>query len=616
MFQKLSFFITLFLVSQISVASHIIGGEITWDNTSNGQYIFKLVLYRDCSGLPLPTGNNFITGPSGNISLSYNAAQSGTIVANPNGNGCLIERGIYLSAPVSLNGTPPATGWEFVYSTCCRNTSENLNGSPGLYLRSTMYPYVPPGANNALNTSQAYDRSPQFLTGPVRVATDGPHQINYQGVDPDHDSVAYSFAAPFESAGTGVAFSAGYTLNSPFPDSSENPLNGPNTIDPYSGIIDVETYNANSGFYASALKVSTYRNGQLIAEVIRDMPVYFGGPTAPGSSANNAPSIFIDTAQYAGLSRSGSTYRITAMDNDSLSFQIQTFDGDLSPSGLSQTVCLGANALKLNSLNLSADTNCVGGAPCATITPTGNSAYCAVLTNTYQFDWVAQCQLLSAGLRGRTSYVFHIYASDNASFPKTSFITLIVDLFPSQNNAPNLAIAGGNTAGSVDLTWPANTAQAASPFSKYMIYANNGPGTSFSLLDSITDRQQTSLSLTGLNYPTQFYMNQVTGSCRAVSQNSDTISSIVLSNDGFATAGIALYPNPAADFIWLEQLSFQHQIKRIGLYSLDGILLEQLKISEQNQRQKLPLSQADGLYLLRLETDQTVLTKRILIKTN
>ena len=33
-------------------ASHLKGGEITWDCLGSGQYIFYLKIYRDCNGIP------------------------------------------------------------------------------------------------------------------------------------------------------------------------------------------------------------------------------------------------------------------------------------------------------------------------------------------------------------------------------------------------------------------------------------------------------------------------------------------------------------------------------------------------------------------------------------
>ena len=43
-------FIALFSVK--TNASHLMGGEITWDCIGGGQYVFTMKLYRDCNGIP------------------------------------------------------------------------------------------------------------------------------------------------------------------------------------------------------------------------------------------------------------------------------------------------------------------------------------------------------------------------------------------------------------------------------------------------------------------------------------------------------------------------------------------------------------------------------------
>src|SRR5687767_8368029 len=45
-------FFVLFLFSGIR-ASHLMGGEITWECLGGGQYQFTMKLYRDCNGIPM-----------------------------------------------------------------------------------------------------------------------------------------------------------------------------------------------------------------------------------------------------------------------------------------------------------------------------------------------------------------------------------------------------------------------------------------------------------------------------------------------------------------------------------------------------------------------------------
>lgn len=599
----------LFLGSMFtSKASHLVGGEITWQSTTNGNYIFELVLYRDCDGIPLPSGSQVINGPNGNIVLNKIPSLGGTIMAKPTGNGCILEKGVYRSAPVSLSGTPPATGWEFSWSDCCRNADQNSAGmgGDGLYLRSKMYPYTPLGAASPLSTSSAYDNSPNFLSGSALVATQGVHQINFQGYDSDQDSLAFTFDQALKAQGSPSAYAPGYSFFFPFPDMSENPLNGPNFMNVHNGIIQIETYNAATGFYKNCIKVASFRNGQLIAEVFKELPLYIDGsvPATP----NTSPAIAIDTSLYPSISQIGSTYRITARNSDTINFNILVSDADSA-----QSFCLNASGLKINSNNLQDSSNCVGGSPCATISPTTNGTYCNSTASSYSFQWHAQCQLLNAGLRGRTSYIFHLSATDNGSpVAKQSFISIIVDLFPSISTPPSFAITGGNTSGSVDFSWSPSQAGPEIPFDGYVIYGNSGVGTPFIPLDTVSNRSQTSTSLNGLTWPAEFFMNQITGSCQVASENSDTISSAPLAQNEFSLIGLALYPQPAKDYIWLAN-PMGVKLDRAVLLNVNGQRLKEYAL-DQHASQKIELNFPAGVYILLIEGEKRGFRKRIILE--
>lgn len=124
-----------------------------------------------------------------------------------------------------------------------------------------MYPYTAPGNNNPNTINTCYDSSPKFLNDLAFIQFNGKFNYNLQAIDPDQDSISISFARPWDNANSAISFRAGYSFSAPFPDSSENALNGPNTIDPWSGILSLESYNAIAGFYANCVVVRSYRNG-------------------------------------------------------------------------------------------------------------------------------------------------------------------------------------------------------------------------------------------------------------------------------------------------------------------------------------------------------------------
>ena len=131
--------LAIFSVFQMQ-ATHLMGGEITWEcikvGPDAGKYIFKLKLYRDCDGVTLsqfaqtifvhdhPTVTSLSVDFIANTDISPDCdfVNSGNpqldCAGNPVG---AVEEYIYESLPVSLPGSPPATGWHFTWDSCCRN---------------------------------------------------------------------------------------------------------------------------------------------------------------------------------------------------------------------------------------------------------------------------------------------------------------------------------------------------------------------------------------------------------------------------------------------------------------------------------------------------------------
>lgn len=595
-------------------ASHVLGGELFWNcaPSANGQYIFTLVVYYDCNGPSPATSNQFINGPNGSISCSYIASLSKPLNHTCSTSSCAVFKAVYKSLPISLSGVPPSGGWEFSWSNCCKYQFENAPGNNGIYLRSKMYPYQAPGSASPQDASICYDNAPAFGQDAEMVFYDGVYEFNHQAMDLDQDSLIVELADVYTSANTPASFSAGYSAQNPFPDSTENPLNGPVQMDPYSGTLRIETYGAPAGYYQNAVVAKSYRNNQLIAEVFRDLP----SRVDTTATLNSKPLIWIDTAQYSSLQRNGSTYRIAARNNDTLNFNILTQDMDMNPNGTFQTFCVTAQGTKINSANPSIDSLCPAGGSCATFSPVPSGAYCGTVSETFNFNWVAQCQMLNSGLLGRTSYVFYFRASDQACpHSKHGILTLIVDLYPTQTAGPSLSITGGNTNGQVDLAWSPTQAQASSPFDYYIVYGNSGPGTAFTAIDSVGNRQQLNLSLNNQAFPAEYYVRQVAGSCVIPSSPGDTVNSNILL--GLADREIfpfELYPQPSRGLLNIKADAAADRIQRAIIYDLKGAPLERYELKASPQSWTLKLHQEPGLYLLVLEGETQVYQKRILIQ--
>jgi hypothetical protein len=109
-------------------ASHLVGGEITWECTGNGRYVFKMKIYRDCTGIdytfikesltitgsPLPrdsnnqTINSITLNPDTAFDISPSCDALGySIGCFSNINDGAYQEFRYQSDPVYLKGVPP-----------------------------------------------------------------------------------------------------------------------------------------------------------------------------------------------------------------------------------------------------------------------------------------------------------------------------------------------------------------------------------------------------------------------------------------------------------------------------------------------------------------------------
>ena len=134
-----------------SKASHLEGGEITWEciksGPTQGMYIFTMKVYRDCNGVNLTanalqlTVHNHPTITS--IQLEYLSNTDISPLCDPVNSGnlqydCLnniqvgsVEEWIYQSLPINLPGIPPLAGWHFSWGSCCRSQPPSRSSAAG-----------------------------------------------------------------------------------------------------------------------------------------------------------------------------------------------------------------------------------------------------------------------------------------------------------------------------------------------------------------------------------------------------------------------------------------------------------------------------------------------------
>lgn len=260
---SLNFALILSFLSLYSLGSHVPGGNITYECVGPNTYVVTLTLFEDC-------GTAFESNGPENITISNDCG-----FANPSGslpntvyqqeisqlctddlplsecNGGSLP-GVYIHQwqdTIVLPGD--CDSWTFAYSSCCRNTSNNVSGQPGYYWESVLN-----------SQTQPCNTSPQ-ITNPVvpYVCNNQPVCYNLGVIETDGDSLVYSLIGAQSAAGTFVTYLGGAT--------GANPINGI-TIDPQTGLINFTP--TTTGNYVVVVLIEEFdANGNLIGSVIHDI---------------------------------------------------------------------------------------------------------------------------------------------------------------------------------------------------------------------------------------------------------------------------------------------------------------------------------------------------------
>ena len=295
-----------------SQASHIIGGEITYSCLGNGEYIVELRVYRDCApgNAEFQLGMDdaityFKCGADGSCpglmqSDGINATRPNTEFnfVEPPELECLVgpdnicvEQATYrygdsANRRLNLNITTDTT-YVFVYQRCCRNSTVQNILDP-LRTGTSFVAKISPASQNACNSSPTFRQFP-----PTLICNNEPLNFDHSAIDPDGDSLVYSFCnvivgggidgdPSFENADLSNISCTGASPNPACPNidesvqyvtptySAEAPMAGNPvvTIDPQTGIIS-GTPNI-LGQFVVGVCVEEYRNGQLLGSIQRD----------------------------------------------------------------------------------------------------------------------------------------------------------------------------------------------------------------------------------------------------------------------------------------------------------------------------------------------------------
>ena len=512
------FIILLFVLFSFThvKATHIMGGEITWECISDplspdyGKYIFTMKLYRDCDGTTLSTFAQTIfvhnhpsintisvdwvsstdISPDCDVTNSGNAALD--CVSNPVG---AVEEYIYQSQPISLPGSPPigatptTNGWHFTWDSCCRNgaisnltLSSTTNPSEGFTLRASMYAYLD-AMGLPTPAEPCFDNSPLFNESPKTIICTGyPFSYTHNASDLEMDSLRYNWDEPLDDL-IGAYNPPLNPVSIPWlpPYSANSPLPGNPTLNQVTG--EISYFSANTaGNFVTVVRVDAYKCGQLVAQIYREIQaVLIACPPMGGGVSNNPPSV---TQPFGPPT----PYYTSVPAGSFISFNVSATDGDIYSNGSLQDVTLEITGGQLASDYIT--TTACANPPCATFT---NGAG---LTPPFSgpgivngvFEWQTACShVATAAGCGATSntYTFAIKAYDDyCPANAITIATVTVEVTTAASLPPpdlQCVFLDGN--GNVTLDWNHNS--TATNSTVYHIYASDNVGGPYNLIADV-----------------------------------------------------------------------------------------------------------------------------------
>ncbi len=299
-----------FLLSATAArATHIIGGEITYQCLGNQQYEITLVVYRDCyNGNPAA----FFDDPAsiGVFDKDWNLFSELQIPFDPVLNDTLdvVLSNPCLAAPpdVCVHTTTykgvvflpfQQGGYKLVYQRCCRNKLIQNIVNP-LDVGASFITEITEAGLLSCNNSPTFTNWP-----PIAICVNEPIDFDHSAMDVDGDSIVYKLCWPQNGADPGTPMPQPPNPGTIFdvtwvpPYSLLNMLNNPPgkdsmKIDLHTGFI---TGVPNTiGNFVVAICIEEYRNGILLTRIQRDFQ-YNVADCGKAVAAFFAPEVLCDT---------------------------------------------------------------------------------------------------------------------------------------------------------------------------------------------------------------------------------------------------------------------------------------------------------------------------------
>ncbi len=399
-------------------ASHIPGGNITYECIGPNQYILTLTLFEDC-------GTNFITNANQNVGVLNDCGYTLSNISLPNTvfqeevsqlcdsqlpfsecNGGSMP-GIYMHVwqdTITLPG--PCDSWTFYHTSCCRNASDNLIGTGNNFYFETV-----------LNSQTApCNTSPAVTTQMIPyVCVNQPTVYNLGVYEPDGNTMTYTLVEALLSNGNPVPYQPPYTGLEPITGMTLNSLTG-----------DLSFTPTVAGNFVVAVLVEEFDDqGNLVGSLLQDFQ--FEVITCP---ANTNPVEPAGITNYVGQGSMIAPNEIEMCVGDTFCFELEFTDLNAGDSiFISSNIALALPGATFNQL-------------------------------TWQSPAVAEvCWTASSAVASPTSVVFN--ARDNACpMFGITFYPIVVNIIESTDAGPDQTICAGDSAvlnvtGGANFVWHA-----------------------------------------------------------------------------------------------------------------------------------------------------------------
>lgn len=521
----------LLLLSPVtSKATHLLGGEITWECISRGpnkgKFIFEMRLYRACyQGAAGVGGSASIVNPlfgtyGGPSSISLVRVEVNDLVGNcydtnrivpcgvtiANGGDIAFDMNVYRSSPVRLNGIPAVTGSVFYWSSCCRpGPLLNMNGNTGYWLRSVMYPYRDPSTGNfkslgsTTGGASCYDSSPRFTALPKRTICMKQNEVYWVSASDPCDSLVYDWEAPRVNATTPITWKLFYNDTLQLPSKLLNTLNSNPTLDRTTGKISAFVgADPGQGYHSIGTKVSSYKNGQLVAEVFKDVALSIVNCDTSNQTTNqirnrNIPDVaFREKGSASWLSSYSKTYHV----GEVIELDIRAQDFDSLPTNPIDLQSVSIEISGSAAANAPNDSTSCQNSPCAYLDSNNLAWNGEIFIDTTElivkFRWNTNCLNLTRtscvddGHR-RSTHVFSVKAMDNYCYSGSYETTFTIILEDTNTTGVSIDTIDASNGGAL-VSWLPYT---GSGFVSYSVWRSEQYSGSWTMLSATSNINQT-----------------------------------------------------------------------------------------------------------------------------